>query len=229
MARRNRDKRSTGKFFVFTEGETEINYIREYIKTKKYPLTRFVVIQPEDHVPYGLLKETKKKLVKQQNKTYSIEKDDIFWLVFDRDQHDRIPNTYEEARKTKKVGIAFSSICFEIWLMLHFHCNIKPFPSCDKLLADRKFKDYIGDYEKAAGKIFDFVNGSEGVKVAIKNAEILVESAKKGNPGRQIYEINPYCNLHLLIKAIDEFFIKEKELCKKSDAIKALIVKSTSA
>lgn len=229
MAKRNKEKRSTSIFFIFTEGEkTEINYIEGYIKAKNYPMTRFVVIQPEDHVPYGLLKATKKSQIKYRNKTYRIEKGDLLWLVFDRDKHDRIPDTYNEARKTGKIGIAFSAICFEVWLMLHFHDKMKPFGSCDELCADKRFSDYIKDYEKNTGKIFDGVGGLSGLETAMKNAKKLIEEAEKGNPGRKIYEMNPYCNMHLLIKAIEEFFDDEKELNVRLNRIKELTQKSIS-
>ncbi|OGV47540.1 MAG: hypothetical protein A2017_11225 [Lentisphaerae bacterium GWF2_44_16] len=224
MAKRNKEKRSTSKIFIFTEGEkTEINYIKGYIKAKNYPMTRFVLRQPENHVPYGLLKEVRKTKKKKQCK---FENGDIIWLVFDRDKHDRIPATYDEARNVGKIGIAFSAICFEVWLMLHFHNKIGPFSSCDELRADKRFSDYIKDYEKNTGKIFDEVGGLYGLETAMKNAEKLIEEAEKGNPGRKIYEMNPYCNIHLLIKTIEEFFDDEKELNVRLNSIKELTQKS---
>ena len=45
------------------------------------------------------------------------------WAVFDKDQHPKCKEAFEEADKEidgKKVQVAFSSICFEYYILLHF-------------------------------------------------------------------------------------------------------------
>jgi len=60
-------------------------------------------------------------------------KDDTFvevWAVFDRNGHPAHPNAFslaDELVNGKKVNIAFSSIAFEFWMLLHFEKNITAF------------------------------------------------------------------------------------------------------
>ena len=47
------------------------------------------------------------------------DKEGEFWAVFDRDQHDGIPQAYADAA-THGVQVAFSHPSFDLWLLLHF-------------------------------------------------------------------------------------------------------------
>ena len=55
----------------------------------------------------------------QKNSGRRVNRDfDEICCVFDRDNHDDIPGTLQRARD-RKIGVAFSNPCFELWLALH--------------------------------------------------------------------------------------------------------------
>jgi hypothetical protein len=197
-------KRKTGSrdvkpvFRIYTEGkETEINYIKNYLKSKDVFDPRIEPpVQPKNHDPYGLLTTAKEDMVPG----------DEVWIVFDCDGHDKKPETFQEARDAK-INIAYSSICFETWILLHFEYTTSAYSCCDELTAKR-LESHIPDYDKAANKLFAVVTKDGGLSKARKRAEKLCKAMVENNPGKKIYELNPYTDMHKLLDAIDKF-IKE--------------------
>lgn len=198
----SRDVKPT--FRIYTEGqETEINYVKgyidDYLKVKGYYGYSIFARKPKNHSPYGLLSTAKDELVSG----------DTVWLVFDRDGHDKIPETFQEA-KDVGINIAFSSICFETWILMHYNkYTTKQYASYEDLKSD-KLQEYIPDYEKAVDSLFSIVaeEDGKGLRRAKANAEKLCLEMIKNYPGRQIYELNPYTNVHELLNSIDEFIKK---------------------
>ena len=194
MKRNNLENRSSQKIIIFTEDEKSARYyIRDFVKSKNFPLHRIVIVQPENHVPWGLF-EAVQSAVKQKfvfddkHKKHTILKDDIFWLVFDADKHPRIPDTFNSARQSKiHVGIGFSAICFEIWLMMHFHNKLSQFTCFDALRKSSNFRTYFPNYDKGNADVFakahSTINGITGsIDTAKKNAEQLRKNSRLANP-----------------------------------------------
>lgn len=66
--------------------------------------------QPKDYSPFSLYSEAKKKIkeVRREYSYYSV------WIVFDKDAHKRIEETFEAKNQTSsEINISFSNICFE--------------------------------------------------------------------------------------------------------------------
>lgn len=234
MKRNNLESRSSQKIIIFTEDKKSARYyIRDFVKSKNFSLHRIVIVQPENHAPWGLW-EAVQSAVKQKfvfddkHKRHTVLKDDIFWLVFDADQHPKIPDTFNSARQSKiHTGIGFSAICFEIWLMMHFHNRFSQYPNYDALRKSPNFRTYFQDYDKGNSDVFAQAHSTVAeitgsIETAKKYAEQLRKKCRLANPDdTQVYTLNPYCNLNLLFDAIETFF-GTKKLLEKEEIIKKL-------
>ena len=234
MKRNNLENRSSQKIIIFTEDKKSARYyIRDFVKSKNFSFHRIVIVQPENHAPWGLW-EAVQNAVKQKfvfddkRKKHTVLKDDIFWLIFDADQHSKIPDTFNSARQSKiHTGIGFSAICFEIWLMMHFHNRFSQFPNYDALRKSPNFRTYYPNYDKANADVYaqaqSTVAGITGsMETAKRHAELLRNKCRAANSeDTQIYSLNPYCNLNLLFDAIETFF-GTKKLSEKEEIIRDL-------
>jgi hypothetical protein len=148
---------------------------------------------------------------------------DEAWLVFDKDGHLGIDNTFEEAQKAG-VNIAFSSIAFEHWVLLHFEKNETSFVKSDCKDAKKHYlycgtgkheadcqgtrcvaghirsKSYMANYDKSGGNLYAQIG--ERQPIAFENAAWLrwrkqadIQAAKG-----KIHTINPYLDVDVLLK-----------------------------
>lgn len=153
------------------------------------------VSHPNDYTPVGLLKEAKEKIKKAKKESNPY---DEVWLVFDKDQHPNIPKAFSDARDSV-VKIAFSSKCFEYWVLLHFEYTTRPFGKCNDIISYIK-KNHFKDYEK---NLDIFQHLKEKMKFAIENAEKLNKSIKTDlDSGKNIYDLDAYTDIHNLVKMI---------------------------
>ena len=190
---------------IFTEGErTEINYVRGYIssylKSKGYTAHDIIIEQPNDSSPLGLLNAARQSRLPM----------DEMWIVFDCDQHQHKPETFKGAAE-EGIGIAYSSISFETWILLHFTYSTRSYRSCEELMKvlDRH---YPNGYDKAMNNLFEETAGADHsrLQTAIANAKRLNREMVKVNVGKATYELNPYTNVHELLAAIDAFISKKR-------------------
>ena len=184
------------RVLILCEGESEQIYINGH-RSEEYNIRRLAnveveIYKPKNNSPYGLLAEAKikSKEAKRDKMTY-----DTIWIIFDRDGHAYVPNTFEEAR-IAKINITFSSVCFEIWILLHFEKTSRQFSNCDDLIHFIKHKDYL-NYEKT-----NFYNQLtlEHKQNAIINAEWLHgQNEVDIQRGISIHELNPYTDFDRLM------------------------------
>ena len=216
MSRRDRKSKTSKKdvksiFQIFTEGkETEPRYIRgyveEYLKRHNCFGKVLFAFKPKNHDPKSLLDNAKEAKVSDA---------DNIWIVFFRDGHDKIPETFAEAEKAG-IKIAFSSISFETWILMHFEYTTTAYETCDALISDpRHFKKHIPDYKKAMPELFAVATANDGLARAIKHAESLCKEVPGGYPeGTKIHEMNPYTDFYRLLDAIDDFLgIDKNDKC----------------
>ena len=202
--KRNAGRRSIRPVMrIFTEGErTEINYVRGYIssylKSKGYTAHDIIIEQPNDSSPLGLLNAARQTRLPM----------DEMWIVFDCDQHQHKPETFKGAAEDG-IGVAYSSISFETWILLHFTYSTRSYRSCDELMKvlDRH---YPNGYDKAMNNLFEETAGADHSRLltAIANAKRLNREMLNVNVGKATYELNPYTNVHELLAAIDAFIMK---------------------
>lgn len=107
------------------------------------------------------------------------------------------------------MSVAFTNVCFEQWLILHYDYSEKGYVSFDNLKDDSKLNEYcrnvgLSKYDKAENS-FSEISLSK-VEVARKNAIRLRKSMYAANDvNTPIYRLNPYTDFDLLLDAIDEF------------------------
>ncbi|MEI6553974.1 MAG: RloB family protein [Paludibacter sp.] len=185
------------RVLILCEGQSEQIYINGYksedVNKRRLAMVDVEIYQPKNYSPHGLLTEAKKKVKEAKKDKMPYES---VWIVFDRDGHANVPQTFEEAR-VSKINIAFSSVCFEIWILLHFEKTSRQFQNCDDIIHFIKHKGYL-NYEKT-----NFYNqlSPEHKQNAIINAVWLHvyndNDIKRGIP---IYQLNPYTDFDRLMK-----------------------------
>jgi hypothetical protein len=206
--RENKQKKVAPALRIYCEGaKTEPYYIKGYINTFHSNARSIIIVEDTN-------KNTPVQLVKTAIAAKkSTESNDIFWVVYDRESPSKYSDKlHQEARKTAKdngIEIAFSNVCFEYWLLLHFSYTTASYNSCDDLIKKSKLNDYlksvgIHDYDKADPCIFYKLK--EKVRDAIDNAIKLKKEATKTSEGNFIpCKINPYIDFHELLIDMNNF------------------------
>ena len=138
------------------------------------------------------LSEAKKRM-KQGKKDIPY---DAVWIVFDNDQHSKIPETYTNSAK-EDINIAFSVMCFEYWILLHFENTSKGFLNCAQIISYIR-KSHYPDYQKANENFFNKIK--DRIPTAIDRAESIMQSrAAQINAGQMPWQFNSYTDVHLLL------------------------------
>lgn len=189
------------RILILCEGQSEQIYINGYkseeVNKRRLAKVDVEIYQPKDYSPHGLLTEAKKKAKEAKKDKMPYES---VWIVFDRDGHANVPQTFEEA-PIAKINIAFSSVCFEVWILFHFERTSRYFENCDEILSYIKRNDYLA-YAKT-----NYYNQltEEHKKTAVANAEWLYKQHKNDiDRGMFLYELNPFTNFDMLIKYLHE-------------------------
>lgn len=178
------------RLLILCEGDTERVYFEELRQTAevKRRFASVVVLKPKHYHAQGLLSRAINEVV---NCDLNPMKLDEVWCVFDRDNKEDLRAIFENASK-HGVKIAFSSICFEYWLLLHSGCSSRLYQTCEEVLRE------IESYKKADVQLLKrFV---ANVDVACSNArrrrkEFNVEAA-------QIWERYSYSDVDLLVDVL---------------------------
>lgn len=194
---------------IFCEGEkTEPLYINAFIESLGPSLFGKAKIERTS-------KNTPVQLVEQaiKNKENG-DTNDIYWVVYDRESVNKYPHELHLKAKQKAesndINIAFSNVCFEFWLLLHFELTTAPYRNCDDLLSRSDLKKHLRDigikkYDKAGAVIFDKIK--DNVLIAENNAKNLRKSvlscAEEGK--KEPYHLNPYVDVDILLDNIRNF------------------------
>ncbi len=196
---------------LFCEGEkSEPNYFNGYFKAKGFHQPN-MASKPRDHSPKGVAKAAKEEYKKAQK--MKIPKERIFiWAVFDRDGHTGISEAIDMLRDTA-IGIAFSNICFEYWILLHYENTSRPFQNCDEVIS-YIHKNHDSDYGKANDH---YQRLKHKIPNAIKNAQQLARHQKQfterpdaildgknnhASPDSPNWQTNPYTDVHLIFESL---------------------------
>lgn len=141
------------------------------------------------------------------------------WAVFDKDTFTGHDTAFALAESIKGLQIAFSSYCFEEWILLHFERNIHPFtasvckdisgkdcgcgtnvsPDCHGTVCLAGYireNNYIPDYTKDQDSIF--------AKYTLPNMELCLLNAawSRALSSDLIYSRNPYTDVDNLVKRL---------------------------
>lgn len=129
------------------------------------------------------------------------------WVVFDKDGYTKHKEAFELA-KENNINVAFSSISFESWILLHFERSNVSFAKSANII-DEKFLNndaYLDDYAKSGDyNIYPKIQGK--TKEAFSNASWLRNWLNSTKPNYTIYDANPYTDVDFLVKKLllDDF------------------------
>jgi len=187
--------------FIACEGKnTERLYFEaiaeETDTAEKFAITVYPdenVVDPTTHA-LGLVKEAQSR----------IDDFDEVWVVFDKDGYTKHPDTFAEAAKNingKFVNIAFSSIAFEQWVLLHFTKSSASYPKSRDIIAVLDANQYYTGYVKTTYQD-TYTSLKDKTNAALENAAWLRHQLTiKGElPGKQIYDINPFTDVDRLVR-----------------------------
>jgi len=176
-------------FHIFCEGEkTEPYYIKGYVSHNYSDKKNIILVEDTN-------KNTPVQLVEVAVKHKTVgNKGDVYWVVFDREaitkySHDLHLKAKALANK-HNIEIAFSNVCFELWLLLHLKYSTASYESCDDLLAKSDLKKLlkkkgIDNYDKGYAFLFDALKND--ISDALKNAKQVktyaINTAENGRLG----------------------------------------------
>ena len=184
------------RILILCEGESEVIYLTGYRVDKRLSGVNIQIYQPNDFSPLGLLKEAKKKQKEAQKDKLPYE---AVWIVFDKDAHPSIPQTFKEAQQSD-INIAFSLISFERWVLLHFEKSKNHFAFTADLVRHIE-KNHFPNYSKT--QPFNLLKPH--INKALNNAEWLhQQNAFELDNGLQPYDLQAYTSVDKLILFLDK-------------------------
>ena len=196
---RDRKKPGTRKpekrLLVFCEGKknkSESAYFKALIREYIFPGSKIEVKVIDTE------KNTGKELVMLAKAERELE-NDILWVVYDKDGYTKHAETFDIA-KSNNIKIAFSSISFEYWILLHFTYTSKSFSKSDEIIHLLKHQ-FDFDYSKADTSIYEFTK--DNLETAMGNAVQIQVYQKKSHNSQKIYNFNPYTDVNKLILDIE--------------------------
>ncbi len=207
-----KDKKKLKKrMHILCEGEkTEPFYLKGYIATyANDKATVICVPETKYNTPVALVDEA----IRLKN-SWETSSDDEFWVVYDREAKSKYSDSLHSQARDKassnNVNIAFSNICFELWLLQHFGYRNTPYSCCDDLIKNSPLKNDlekigISNYNKNNPHIFSKLKGGVArarLRAAQLNIESQIMANKETDPPHML---SSYTDVHLLLDAIDEF------------------------
>ena len=203
-------------FKMFCEGEkTEPLYIKGYINHFHSDKRSIIVVEDTS-------KNTPVQLVdvaieaKKQGRP-----GDVVWVVFDRESESKYSHElHAKARKKADdngIEIAFSNVCFEFWILLHFEYTSGSYNSYDDLIKRSNLVKHLKDlgvknYDKSLPVLFDKVK--DLFFTAKKNADRLkIQAVKEAQIGKsQPHYLNPYVDVQEMFEDMKRFINNEKSV-----------------
>lgn len=199
-------------FKIFCEGEkTEPLYIKGYINYFHSHDRKIILVEDTNkNTPLQLVE------VAIEAKMKGVE-GDVVWVVYDRESVAKYSHElHHQARMIANkngIEIAFSNVCFELWLLLHFPYSAAPYGSCKDLLSQSSFKSNlktvgINDYDKGLPLIFDKLK--DLIPQAMVNAKRLkAQALHTAEKERELpHFLNPYVDVHELFQDMQNFIDK---------------------
>ncbi len=129
---------------------------------------------------------------------------DAVYCVFDRDEHSTFDAAVERIHTLSGQGTPLVAItstpCFEVWLLLHFACNAKPFRRVGKKTADDqvvsalKRQPGFGSYEKSQKSVY--------TQLKTRMSDALGHAAALRKQGVAMGSINPATEIDLLVSTL---------------------------
>ena len=208
--------------FIACEGtSTEYDYFSSWARTD-IALERFERVNVYPGKEETNPKTNPHQLYQIAKKAIDEEVADVAWIVFDKDGHALLPETFINAAESG-VKVAFSSRSFEEWVLMHFEKNNTTFtdsecknptgraikcgsavvPSCfpnNCISGHIRRQNYLVDYSKK--RDFDlFTAIKKRTEIAMVNSAWLrfQVSASVNTPQSLLHTLNPYTDVDQLL------------------------------
>lgn len=209
------------RIHIFCEGKkTEPNYINAYIDIK-YPTVRHMHGRDRAVIIVPTSKNTPQQLVDVASSYVgSLENpSDQVWVVYVRESpRKHTDSVHADARKkalANSVRIAFSNVCFELWLLLHFKHAAIGCDSCDDVIGHKHFKDAmkeidVDSYAKGQADVASLIILAKGTDIAKANAVAINAATIASSPEEdedKPYKLTPYTDVYELLDAIDKIAV----------------------
>ena len=135
-----------------------------------------------------------------------IDEFDEVWVVFDKNGYTKHKEAFDLANQQiygKKVNIAFSSISFEHWVLLHFEKSDAAFPKSKDVIERLITCGYFPEYEKKT-YIDTFSKLQARTEIALENSAWLKYRLLSAGslPATPVYQLNPYTDVGVLVKRL---------------------------
>lgn len=190
------------RLLIVCEGakdKSESAYFKALIRDRRNPDNRIQVSVIDTK------KNTARELVREAKKLKETERDQV-WAVFDKDGYTLHPQAFDQAR-ANNIKIAFSSISFEYWLLLHFEYTTRAFTRCDELVI---YLEHEHGYHYDKADPLTYENTKSSIPEAKTRALRCRDYQLQGNPaGTPVFQMNPYTNIDELVSAIEAFAVSE--------------------
>ena len=200
-------KRKTNKqsakprILILCEGEkTEPCYFKRLRADRRYNALSSVEVVVFDE-PANTARELVQSAIKHK-KGAEREKDPYaeIWVAVDKDGYTKHPEAFDQA-VANNIFMAFSSVCFEYWFLLHFTAARKALAKCDDLIEHLR-KHYLAEYAKR-GDYYETLR--QDTKTAINHARQTRITCPDFQRGEKPYNINPFTNVDVLVERLIRF------------------------
>lgn len=197
---------------IFCEGEkTEPNYINGYLASHWAGQRRTHVVRIEStrkNTPVQLVEEA---IAAKFSGNYP--EGDQYWVVYDREGSDQYHLHHDVARNKANahgIHIALSSVCFEVWLLLHFQDQVLAYANFADLNHRSRLHGWFQrlglKYEKGSTAIFWAIRPYIAM-ARLRARELNRASLAAASPGHCLpHHLNPYTDVYCLLDAIDAFY-----------------------
>ena len=195
------------RFLIVSEGtKTEPNYFRSLEKRLRRS-TLFLEILGLGTNTLDLVEQAERLRCRYLER--GIEFDQI-WVLFDKDSfpEDDFDNAIHSLQATQKIKLgyrcAWSNEAFELWYLLHFEGNT--IPDRRSLYSAELRRLLKTDYEKNLEDVFDILEKTGSIQLAMKRAKQLDENRKL--LGDTPWRANPCTTVYLLMQELDDYLVK---------------------
>ena len=196
-ARKSKQRPLRDTFWILCEGKTEKKYFDEIKQEVARGFGSQIKIKTEAVCPNRIVNRAFALIQQKKQNTNQI------WCVFDKDQYDDFDEAIKQARAhpNRKIHVAYSNPCFEIWLCLHFHLissALNNRQNIDKACQLLKNNLCI-EYQKGQTELF--LPLKDKLAQAIDNAkklEAMHKKSRKKHPSQK----NPSTTIHKLIEKL---------------------------
>lgn len=206
--RKSKNRPLRKRFVIICEGaRTETKYFKHLLEDwrrrfkKVDDYVSIEIVGPKaagGNMPSSLIEHAITSLVETEKARRIWDKNSQIWCVFDVEAEGSIANLANSVKKAKrrKIKLAISNPCFELWFYLHYHYCDTAFP--DGAAMKRHLKKWWSGYEKNAGEFSPLEGRYEAAK---RNAIRLRKEPHTKSPLDPVPR--PYTDVDALIEEIE--------------------------